>query len=435
MNTDESKQGQSAESLSNHHPPVFSPADILLYAGGDPEDFAVVACDQYTSEPDYWERVRRRTEGKASAYHLIFPEVYLKDGGFDERIRSINQTMGEYLNRPVFVKHPHSLIYVRRYLQNGSVRRGLVGRIDLEEYDYMAGSQSKIRATEGTVLERIPPRVKIREHASLELPHVMLLIDDPQKTVIEPLEQWADSQPPAYSFSLMENSGKLEGFLLSEEEIRRVLASLLEMEEKAAETAGEHAPLPYAVGDGNHSLATARQCYLNLKETLGEEAARQSPARYALVELVNLHDASLQFEAIHRYVSGVDAGAVLDAMANYYSLSDTPLPHSQKVVALLPSGSRTVYITNPSRNLPVGSLQAFLDEYTRTSGGETDYIHGEDVVEKLVHTKGGIGFLLEPMAKEELFPTVRLDGALPRKTFSMGEACDKRFYYEARKIR
>lgn len=415
--------------------PIFSPANILFYAGGDPSGFAVVACDQYTSEPSYWKRVAERTSKIPSAFHMIFPEVYLKDTDFENRIQKINATMADYLDRNLFCEKKDAFVYVRRTLRDGRVRCGLIGQIDLEEYDYSIGSESPVRATEGTVLERIPPRVKIRENAPLELPHVMLLIDDPKRRIIEPLAQKRDTFPKLYSFPLMEDSGTLEGWLLPKKEKQQLCEALLTLEEEAARQPDGSAPLPYAVGDGNHSLATARKCYLDLKEAIGAEEAQKSPARYALVELVNLHDESLVFEAIHRHVSGVNAADVMEKLAEFYSLSEDPAAGGQKVIAVLPNETKTVYIQNPSKNLAVGSLQAFLDDYTSRFGGETDYIHGANVVETLVKEQGGIGFLLDPMEKAELFPTVRLDGALPRKTFSMGEACDKRFYFEARKIK
>lgn len=417
---------------------VFTPADILLYNGKNPSDFAVVACDQYTSEPEYWDRVEQQTAGKPSAAHLVFPEAYLKSWDFDGTIRGINASMKEYLEQGLFSEYPDALIYVRRTQRDGKVRCGLVGRVDLEEYDYSAGASSRIRATEGTVLERIPPRVRIRKDAPLELPHVMLLIDDRKKEIIEGLAARKDSFEKVYDFPLMENSGRLEGWLLPQEEKERISAGLALLGETAHFEAtygvSQKPVLQYAVGDGNHSLATARKCYLELCEQLGVESARQHPARWALVELVNLHDNSLVFEAIHRHVAAVQAADVMEKLALRYRLSDTPAEGAQKLAVVLPDGEKTVYITNPEKNLAVGSLQAFLDDYQKEYGGETDYIHGADVVRELVKTQGGIGFLLDPMDKNDLFCTVILDGALPRKTFSMGEACDKRFYFEARRI-
>lgn len=418
---------------------IFQPADVLLYHGKDKTAFSVVACDQYTSEPEYWARVEERAGEKPSALRLIFPEAYLKTADFDQTIASINSSMDEYLRQGLFDEETDALIYVERKLKNGSVRKGLIGKIDLEEYDFTVGSQSAVRATEGTVLDRIPPRVKIRENAPLELPHVMLLIDDREKAVIEPLAEKKAALREVYSFPLMEDSGSLTGYALPREEISRVLSELQQLSEQEAFDAkygvSDKPVLTYAVGDGNHSLATARQCYLNLKEQIGEEKALQHPARYALCELVNLHDASLEFEAVHRIIVNTDPARLLEALRERYRLSSSPLAGSQEIGIVQNGKSETWYIENPSRNLPVGSLQVFLDGYLAEHPGEIDYIHGDDVVKALSRQENSIGFLLPPMDKNDLFKTVILDGALPRKTFSMGEACDKRFYFEARKIR
>lgn len=419
----------------------FFTADILLpKRGTDLTRFSVVACDQYTSEPKYWERVRNKTEREVSAYHLIFPEAELKTADFTKKIEQINRTMEEYLDGGVFASYPDSMFYVERTLRNGAVRRGLIGRVDLEEYDYQKGSQSLIRATEGTVLERIPPRVKIREHAPLELPHVMLLVDDPAKSVIEPLQPQAEQWEQVYDFSLMEDSGHLKGWRLPEQAVKQVAVALAALADSKAFSGRYQVedcpPLLFAVGDGNHSLATAKACYEALKETLGGEAARCHPARYALVELVNLHDTSLEFEAIHRVVFGIDPDHLLQEMKKALSVTEEAIPDGQSLVMVCGERKECLNVPDPDSNLAVGTLQNFLDQYTKTFGGETDYIHGEAVVESLCRERQDVvGFLLPCMEKSELFRTVILDGALPRKTFSMGEACDKRFYLEARKIR
>lgn len=418
---------------------LFTQADILLYTGADPTAFSVAACDQYTSEPDYWERVRRRAGEKPSALRLVFPEAWLKTAPFEDTVASINRNMQAYLDEGLFREIPHGFLYVERTLRNGKVRKGLIGQVDLEGYDYQPGSRSPIRATEGTVLDRIPPRVRIRENAPLELPHVMLLMDDRERRILEPLGGRKASFERVYGFPLMEDSGALEGWLLPEEEAARISKALAALADPSAfeEQYGIHdaGVLAFAVGDGNHSLAAARKCYLNLKERIGEEAALRHPARYALAELVNLHDESLEFEAIHRIVRETDPEKLLEALERRFRLTETPQPDAQRIDLVLHGESRPVYIANPSRNLAVGTLQEFLDGYIAAHGGEIDYIHGADVVRSLSMEKRSIGFLLEAMDKNRLFPTVALEGALPRKTFSMGEAWDKRFYFEARRIR
>lgn len=417
---------------------AFQPADILLFNGSDRTSFAVIACDQYTSEPEYWDRIAARTQDKPSAFHLIFPEAYLKTADFDATIASINASMAKYLERGLFDEHPHSFLYVERTQRNGLIRHGLIGKIDLEQYDYTPGSTSAVRATEGTVLDRIPPRVKIREKAPLELPHVMLLIDDRKKRVIEPLAQAKDTLIPAYSFPLMEGSGHLDGWLLPPAEAERVSAALdaLCTADSFRQRYGDAADtaFPYAVGDGNHSLATARRCYLDLKERIGAEAALRHPARYALVELVNLHDTSLQFEAVHRILFDVCPEEVLNELGRHFALAEGTFPGEQSIGIVIHGQVTWRTITNPSRTLAVGSLQEFLDGYLAAHPGEIDYIHGEDVVRTLSKQENSIGFLLPCMDKNDLFRTVILDGALPRKTFSMGDAWDKRFYFEARRI-
>ena len=349
--------------MSNQTGGLFQQADILLYTGADPTAFSVVACDQFTSQPEYWERVGRAAGDKPSALHLVFPEAWLKTAPFEETISAINRSMQDYLDRGLFRELPQSFLYMERTLRDGRIRRGLIGQVDLERYDYRPGSQSPVRATEGTVLERIPPRVKIRENAPLELPHVMLLMDDRDQRILEALGERKDAFEQVYAFPLMEDSGALKGWLLPKEEearLRLALDALAEVNQ------GE---VVLAVGDGNHSLAAARQCYLNLKERLGEEAARRHPARYALAELVSLHDPALVFEPIHRIVRGVKPERLLEALGRQFRLEEAPVPGGQRIDLVLRGESSPLYIANPSRSLPVGTLQAFLDEYTTAQGG------------------------------------------------------------------
>ena len=410
----------------------FYPANVLLPTETDLTKWSVVACDQYTSQPDYWQEVESFVGDAPSTLRMIVPELYLEQPGVEQRIAAVNAAMDRYLADGIF-RTVENFIYVRRTLRDGKIRRGLIGVVDLEKYDFTKGSQSLIRATEGTVLERIPPRVKVRENAALECPHIMLLIDDPMKTGIEPVEDRAGELEQVYQFDLMQDSGSLEGILCDDSEARRILAALDELADPEAFNARYDltgkAPLLFAVGDGNHSLATAKTCYENLKKVLPPEEARVHPARYALVEVVNLHDASLEFEPIHRVVFGVDEKKLLEALK-----AQCGAPDGQRVVVCKGKEKTELYFSQASSNLPVGTLQKFLDAYIEENGGRIDYIHGEEVVEELSAQEGNIGFLLEAMPKKELFKTVVLDGALPRKTFSMGHAWDKRFYMECRQI-
>ncbi len=443
---------------------ALSPADILLPKNVDMNTWAVVACDQFTSEPEYWEDAKKIAGDSPSALNLILPEVYLGDKDVEERIGNINSNMNDYLKRDVFKTLEDALIYVERTQSDGSVRRGIVGKIDLETYEFKPGNNALVRATEGTVLSRIPPRVKVRENAPIELPHVMLLIDDPDKTVIEPLAKEEVLMQKLYDFSLMKGGGRIKGFLITDAQKSRINRALLDL--KSQETIDKKygikgaAPLLFAVGDGNHSLATAKQCYENMKKVTPEEEWDQLPSRYALVEIVNNHDEALKFEPIHRTLFGADAEDVINEFVKYYPGSadirgvraEDILSEPGKYPHVLPSGKAygdgshyitycfdditgTLIVPDPDKQLAVGTLQAFLDDYLKGKDVELDYIHGDETCENLGRKPGNISFLLPAMAKEQLFKTVMADGVLPRKTFSMGHACDKRYYIEARKIK
>ena len=412
---------------------IFKKADILIPENVDFCKWSVVACDQYTSEPEYWENVEKITQNSPSTLNIVFPEVYLSKG--EERIKKINDTMQKYIDDGIFRELKSSLVYVERTIAGGKVRHGIVGMIDLEEYDFSKGSGSYVRATEGTVLERIPPRVKIRENAKLELPHVMILIDDRTKTIVEGLSAKKDSFEKIYDFDLMKNGGHIVGYKISDDEADLVLSSMdiLEKEYSKKYSDNSLSKLIFAVGDGNHSLATAKTCWENLKNTLTAEEQENHPARFALCEIVNLHDDSLEFEPIHRVLFDVDEENLYKELEAYYDVSYTD-NGGQKFVAVSENGEREIFVKNPSSNLAVGTLQNFLDDYIKKNGGTVDYIHGDDVTKRLGTQKGNMGFLLPVMEKNELFITVIKDGALPRKTFSMGEAHEKRFYLEAKKI-
>ena len=419
----------------------FYPADILLPKDQDMRKWAVVACDQFTSEPEYWQAVEQTVGDAPSTLRLILPEANLKAPNVDEYIADINASMDKYLAGGVFQVLPESLVYIERQQSDGRIRHGLIGMVDLDAYDFTPGSGALIRATEGTVLDRIPPRARVRRNAPIELPHVMLLIDDPEKTVIEPLTAASGEMDKLYDFDLMQNGGHIRGYKLTDRQVNAVADALegLTTDQAMQKKYGVSgvAPLLFAVGDGNHSLATAKECYERQKKLCPPEQWDSLPSRYALVELNNLHDDSLEFEPIHRVVFGADPDALLDAFSAFYpdsSRTDHLEGHQLTWVAGDQEG--TVSVPQPSAQLPVGTLQRFLDEYLRSHPeARVDYIHGADVVRSLAAQPNTVGFLLPAMGKEELFPTVIHDGVLPRKTFSMGEAHDKRFYLEARRIR
>lgn len=416
----------------------FSAADILLpdFEKIDGSRWSVVACDQFTSEPAYWEKAEALVGDSPSTLRLILPEAYLAETA--SRVPAINETMRNYVGK-VLNTHPDSMIYLERVQSDGTVRRGIVGKVDLEMYDYHKGSQSAIRATEGTVLERIPPRVAVRRGAVLELPHVMLLIDDPARTVIEPIAARADALATAYDFDLMLGGGHVCGRWLDEKAKAALEASLtaLVAPEQLEKRYGDAnlSPLLFAVGDGNHSLASAKEAYNEVKAQIGEEAAKNHPSRYALVEIVNLHDAALSFQPIYRVVFGIDPQALLSELRAYAeSLEGGMKP--QRIDYIGQGIDGTVIFEHPAKQLTVGTLQDFLDGYVKAHPkAEVDYIHGESSVRALSDRPDAIGFFFDGMGKDQLFRTVIYDGALPRKTFSMGHAEDKRYYLEARVIR
>ena len=420
----------------------FQPADILLPQDCDYDKWSVVACDQYTSQPEYWQRVEERVGRAPSALRLILPESSLDGPQVEIDIMDINATMSRYVREGRFKTLPGAMVYVERTLHCGKVRRGLVGMADLTAYDYEPGSDALIRATEGVVMSRIPPRVAVRKNAPIELPHAMLLADDPYRTVIEPLTAQTLSMELLYDFDLMEQGGHVKGWRLGEAQLAQVAGALSALADPVAfnsKYATQHQPVMlFAVGDGNHSLATAKECYERQKRLMPPEKWDSLPARYALCELINLHDSSLEFEPIHRVVFHTDPEVLMDALVRAYPGSCRgPVREGDGLpVGYVYAGAEGV-VTIPASvaRLPVGALQSFLDDYLVDHEGRVDYIHGEDVAREFAARPGNIAFLLPPMDKEELFPSVIHGGALPRKTFSMGEAHDKRFYLEARKIR
>ena len=416
----------------------FLSADILLPSCGDGRLWSCVACDQYTSQPDYWASADALVGDAPSTLRLILPEVYLAET--DTRKPAILSAMDRYM-ASVLTEHRDTMILVERTLGSGETRLGLMGMVDLMEYDYRKGADSLIRATEATVAERIPARTAIRRDAPLELPHVMMLIDDRRKTVVEPLFRKREALSVAYDHDLMQGGGHVKGYFLSSADVAGVTAALgaLITPEAMAERYGDGAlaPLLFAVGDGNHSLAAAKTCFEEVRAAIGDEAAMSHPARYALCEVVNLYDVSLQFEPIYRTVFGVQPDALLAAFADYAAaLGGDAAPQRVEWYANGRGGELTV--GTPMAALPVGTVQDFLDGYMKDApaGAYVDYIHGEDTARALTDGRtDAVAFLFDGMAKEELFSTVISDGALPRKTFSMGHAEDKRFYTEARRIR
>lgn len=393
----------------------FLPADILLPKNNF-EKWSVVACDQYTSEKKYWEDTAKIVGDYPSALNIILPEVYLSDDN-SKKISEINKNMKQYLKNQVFDLYENTMVYTERTLKDGKIRKGLVGLIDLEDYSYQKGADTLIRATEATVVERIPARVNIRCDASIEIPHIMLLIDDADFSVIEPISKKKNNFKELYSFDLMQNSGHIDGFSIDNENIINIQKALDHLLVKNGNG------LLFAVGDGNHSLASAKECY-----NMGKGS------RYALVEVVNIHEASLEFEPIYRVLFGADPEKVIkdfvDALGGQYYGED-----AQKFTCVFGSNELEISV-KPTGKLSVATLQTFLDKYlTENKQIKIDYIHGINSVKELSKSENVLGFIFEGMQKSELFPAITADGSLPRKTFSMGCADDKRFYLEARQIK
>ena len=395
---------------------ALSTGEILLPAHGlNYEKWAVVACDQFTAEPEYWAGVEAFVGDAPSSLHIVLPEIYLEQR--KQRIREIHGAMRVYLGGAVRVAVPDGFVLTRRQTASGA-RDGLLACVDLEQYDFAPGSRSLIRATEGTVPERVPPRAEIRAGAPLECPHVMMLIDDPEKTVIEPA--FDDPGRELYDFDLMMGGGHIQGWALENGRALRVFEALARLNERSG-------GLLYAVGDGNHSLAAAKQCWEDIKGSLSAAEFDSHPTRYALVELVNLHCPALVFEPIHRVLFGVNPRDVIDAMR----ASGAFAPGGEDVRVAF-AGGEAGFAT---AGHPIRPLQDFLDGYLREHPqAEIDYIHGEDSLRALLAREDAVGFMPRAFDKAELFPYIRKHGVLPRKTFSMGEARDKRYYLEMRRI-
>lgn len=409
---------------------VFKSTDILIPNNVDMEKWSVIACDQFTSDPAYWQRVRQTAGEGPSTIHLILPEAELGSENEANTVKQINAAMERYLAENVFRVYPNSYVYVERTLADGSVRPGLLGAVDLECYDYHAGSHSAIRATEKTVLERIPPRQQVRKDAAVELPHVLMLCDDDEKTLIEPIAAVRDSLPMLYDFDLMEQGGHITGWLVQGEVAaefdKRFAAFAATVDRKYADLGGS---VLLAVGDGNHSLATAKSCYEALKEANPGVDLSGHPSRYSLVELENIHDPSLVFAPIHRIILETDAEKLLR------DLSAVCADDGYRVQWVIGEKTGTVYLDKSRGELAVAVLQEFLDKWLAENAGIIDYIHGDEEVKALAQKENAIGFLLPAMEKHQLFRGVISGGALPRKTFSMGHAREKRYYLEGRKIR
>ena len=440
------------EKLGVRVPEVCLPAAAVDYA-----KWAVVACDQYSSEREYWEKAAAAVGSAPSTLNLIFPECYLEDSDKAERVKRIKASMREYLARGIVEGQSPGFILVERHTPyEKAPRKGLMIAVDLEKYTYGKESKSLIRPTEGTIVERLPPRMEIRRGAPLELPHIMLLVDDPSRSIIEPLYASRDKLPKLYDFDLMLGSGRIRGWQVKgEASLEKIAEAIDRIADPAAFEAkyGKKDVLLFAVGDGNHSLATAKAIWEETKkEKEGEPNLMEHPARFALVELVNIYDEGLPFHPIHRVLFNIDEAKFFEALKSYQAHSVEKLGSAEKAFALADAadsslagehriafvsakGAGLLRFAKPKANLAAGTIQEFIDGWLKANPGAiVDYIHGTESLEALAKKPGNLGLYLPPIDKAGFFGTVIRDGVMPRKTFSMGEAPEKRFYIEARRI-
>lgn len=414
---------------------LFVPGDILLPAKADMGLWSVIACDQYTSAPEYWASVDEKVGSSPSTLRLIFPEAYLETRDVAQETKKINAAMERYLADGVFKTVENSYIYVERELEAGKIRRGLLGLIDLEAYDYRADSVSPVHATEGTVESRLPPRVKIREGATLELPHIVVFVDDPENKVFANLGEGEK----LYDFDLMDAGGHITGTRVSGFDAERVQNELNKLADsdylESRYALGGKSPVIIAIGDGNHSLATARLCWEKIREGLSPEERKNHPARFGLAELVNIHDASIDFEPIHRVLFETDTRDFFCEAENYFKSVNGRESTSHKIT--LACGGKTEELR--VKGLTIGNLIAvshkFCLEYLCAHGGKLDYIHDDDTALEMAGRENCAGLLLPAMDKNELFPSIMTSGVFPAKSFSIGPARDKRYYLECRRIK
>lgn len=446
------------------------PQILMPKEGTDLYKWSVVACDQFTSQPEYWEDVEKIVGDKPSTLKLILPEVYLGADDEHNKVDSIHAAMRSYVEEGILKPIEKGFVLVERNVGRDYCRNGLVVAVDLETYEYKKGAGSLIRPTEMTVEERIPPRLRVRQTATIELPHIMLLIDDPECSIIESLIARKNDFEKIYDTDLMKDGGHITGFLVPEgEETDKIMEKLEALAEpdafkKKYALNKDYPLLNFAVGDGNHSMATAKAAWENIKKDLSDEEKETHPARFCLCEIVNIHDKSLEIEPIHRLMFGVDEQELLDAAGKYYSekgcefncgqivdgsnnmvaerknkqeeaVNSENVKEVHSFILCSQHGQKNISVISPIWGIPVATLQNFLDEYLASHKEcKIDYIHGEDVVRELSSKSGNTGFILPEVKKEDLFIGVIKDGVLPRKTFSMGEAYEKRYYMECKTI-
>ena len=410
---------------------VFRPADILIPNNHISHNlWSVIACDQFSSEREYWQNVKKAVGSNPSTLNMIIPEAYLNEINEDNEINKISMTMEGYISQGLFKEIKNSYIYVERTLSDGSIRKGLVGIVDLEEYDflnpYSEANGAAIIASEGTAIDRLPPRIRIRTASLLEVPHVMTLIADINKSVIEPLESKACDLPLLYDVDLMEGGGRIKGFQVSGNLAEKVEKTLQELHTYSE----ENSKCFMIMGDGNHSLAAAKTYWDKIKPNLNYKMQEIHPARFALLEVNNIYDTAVKFEAIHRVLFNVDNEQFVDALKK-----SIPYGNDYEIKILSSGKSENYSLSASSTGNVIEVVQVFIDDYIQKNGGNIDYIHDINAVEKLAENEDCIGIVLPTISKAEFFEAVADNGAFPRKSFSIGHARDKRYYMECRKIK
>ncbi len=418
---------------------VFLPADICVPRNVDMCLWSVIACDQYSSQKQYWDGLDQEIGLAPSALRLMFPEAYLGIKDTRQEAKKANKTMRKYLSEGIFEVLKDAYIYVERTLANGSVRKGLMGTLDLEYYDYHEGSIAPVRATEKTIEDRLPPRVEVRKDAPIEMPHVVVFIDDPDYTVIEPLAKTCnDTDNKLYDFDLIGGGGHIKGWNVTEKisQIQQAIDRLSNQDVLVNKYGKEiKSPVIFAVGDGNHSLATAKVCWENIKSTLSKEQKRTHPARFSLVELVNIHDPSIMFEPIHRVLFDTNTADFISEAEKFFSAKSKDVDSVHTIKFITSKEVKEYAVKGLAIGEVIGLADEFCQSYIASNGGKIDYIHDDKSAMEMADRPSCAGIMLPKMQKSELFTSIMSSGTFPKKSFSIGHAIDKRFYLECRKIK
>lgn len=429
------------------------PEILLPKTDIDLKKWSVVACDQYTSDQEYWTAVENNVGNSPSTLRLTLPEIYLENPLVQVKIESIHSSMNDYLAKGLLQNQGECIMYVERTTAASGLRQGLVLAVDLERYSYAADSKSLIRATEGTIVDRIPPRLQVRRQASLELPHIMILINDPQKKVVESLSARNTTFVPVYDLDLMAHGGHVRGFKIEKpEDVQVILSDLEELLLQTIKEQKTETPLFFAMGDGNHSLATAKALWEEIKQKHQEkfgnlDGLSEHPARFALAEIVNIHSPGLRFEPIHRAIFTTKQAEMTEFLKTFPGIASMSVISEKEAQAWLGGSAgqnSTVYFngveyllitfSDTDGKIPPGLVDSIHSAFKSVDPqARVDFIHGWNDNKKLV-ANGAVCFFLPVIARERLFSQVQAYGPLPRKAFSMGDAEEKRYYMESRQI-